>query len=1115
MSTRSALLGAGRILALTLLALLFAASFHHRVAFGPQTFALAGTLGSDPQELGVGRPVHDPYASSGQFEPWLDHQFREEARHGEAPRWNPWQGLGAPFLANAQTAVYHPVRWLQELLPPSRRFDAGVLIHFATAALGMWLLLRALALERLAAALGAVAFSCSGYLVFFANMVHLGAEALLPWHVLGIELVWRGRRVAGALLFGGSFALSHVAGFPESTALCALIALAWVVARVLAALPKRAALAWCGAGAAIVLAAWLGCGGSDTNAERIARGEATALALALFCAALCLAPRVARGRCATLGTALLAGTLLAAPALLPFLEFAGRAQHLHAAERWVGLTGFAPETWRGLVFPNLERFGAGMNAGYTYGEPPYLGALVVGLALLAPLLARTAHPARRAAVLFAALAALLTAKLFQLAPVEWLGELPPLREIIARKYLGIGLAFAWSGAAACGLAALRASALARVGLLVVGVAAAALFGSYTFEADWSFTDRRWWLSTPLLVCVGYLGCGCALWVALRGSPAMARIATALTALLVGGVAAELYLHAPRRRASRGLALETPKGLAPWVERLRGERVLGYHGILPPNLATRYELQDLRFLDAWVDAGLHRYLDARFDLPLLDRWDGPDPADPLPAPDELDHLGIRWVFAPRALAARFTEGRLELAVGAGARGATRVSTGPSRGLQLTPDAKLYVGPIAVPRGARVSARFRGACEGALPAITAHRLGPREEVFTTPRLPLRELRERYGNGALQRAPVGFGREQGRLERERFGDRPVLLGFGLDLDGAPVSGARLDLTEVRWDGGPLAADAFRATQRLSEELVPGRDGTRRSKDDGTPNRLWLPPSAEPAFGVHLFVDYRFPAYVHGKAALRLRIEAQPVLGTRELPPPTRGAEGLELDLSSAAGETLYLECALPPGSAWRIEEAELESSSPRYRIHQREPIVVAENLRAEPPAYIAHRVRVVPDEELERGLRAPAFDPRAEAWVGGEHASALDVRDPLPERGVRLHRPRADTLVADFEARGPGLLVVLEPYDPGWKVRINGRPAPLVPVFGAFRGVYVADGDRRVVMQYRPDVWMLGIVISSATAGVILLWLLGQGRLLASHGGSRSASRAATRARSTPSI
>lgn len=216
MNARAVTLAAAKLLALAALALLFAASFHHRVAFGSQTFALAGTLGADPPEHGIGRVVHDPYASSGQFEPWLDHQLREEARHGEAPRWNPWQGLGAPFLANAQTAVYHPVRWLQELLPAPWRFDVAVLIHFATAALGMWLLLRALALERLAAALGAVAFSCSGYLVFYANMVHLGAEALLPWHVLGIELVWRGRRVVGALLFGGSFALSHVAGDRKS-----------------------------------------------------------------------------------------------------------------------------------------------------------------------------------------------------------------------------------------------------------------------------------------------------------------------------------------------------------------------------------------------------------------------------------------------------------------------------------------------------------------------------------------------------------------------------------------------------------------------------------------------------------------------------------------------------------------------------------------------------------------------------------------------------------------------------------------------------------------------------------------------------------------------------------
>ncbi|MBL8896832.1 MAG: YfhO family protein [Planctomycetes bacterium] len=1088
MNARAVLLGAAKVSALALLALLFTASFHHRVAFGPQTFALAGTLGADPVQHGVPRVVHDPYASSGQFEPWLDHQLREEERHGEAPRWNPWQGLGAPFLANAQTAVYHPVRWLQELLPPSKRFDVAVLIHFATAALGMWFLLRALALERLSAALGAVAFSCSGYLVFFANMVHLGAEALLPWHMLGIELLWRGRRVAGALLFGGSFALSHVAGFPEATALCALFALLWLLALVLHALGTRRALAWLGAGALLLAAAWFGVGGASSNAERIARGNASALAAALWICALCLVPRVTRARCAALGLALLSGTAIAAPALLPFLEFLSRAQHLHGGERWSGLTGFELSTARGLAFPNLERYGAGMNAGYTYGEPPYVGALVIGLGLLAPFLARTTHPARRSALLFLTLALLVTAKLFLFAPVQWLGEVPPLREIIARKYLGIGLAFAWAGSAACGLAALRAQSAARASFLVLGLGAAALYAARTFDAGWAIASWRWLLSTPFLVCAGWLAIGGLAFVALRRA-SRPRLAAISAALLLLGVSAELYLDAPRKRASRELAHAAPKGLARWTQRLRGERVIGVDGVLPPNLATRYEIQDVRFLDAMVEAGIYRYLDAHFDLPLHDRWDGPARESRLPDHEELDHLGIRWLLAPRRWLAHLQELRIDLAVAAVDHGVRRLAEGPNRGLRLPPGARLFAGPLQVPRTGGVRAAFVGLHQGTLPGLTVHRLGSPSDVFVTPRLSLEGLRARYGNAPeLERAPIGFGRERGRLPRELFADKPVLFTFKLDLDGRPLSGARLDLTEVRWEGGPLPAESFRAAVRLSEELVLDDRGQRRALDEGAPNRLWLLPSSDPALGAHLYVDYRFPAGVSEDASLRLAIEAQPVLGTAPALAWQRREDALWLDLEALRGETLYLELHVEEGSSWRLDEALLEGDSPRYRIHQREPLVVAENLRAQPVAYLTHRARVVPEAELEARLRAERTDPRREVWVSGEHARALDVRDPLPERAVQLHRPRADTLVVDFEARGPGLLVVLEPYDPGWKVRINGRHAPLVPVFGAFRGVYVNDGDRRIVMQYRPDAWMFGLVISSATAGVVLLWLLG---------------------------
>lgn len=66
------------------------------------------------------------------------------------------------------------------------------------------------------------------------------------------------------------------------------------------------------------------------------------------------------------------------------------------------------------------------------------------------------------------------------------------------------------------------------------------------------------------------------------------------------------------------------------------------------------------------------------------------------------------------------------------------------------------------------------------------------------------------------------------------------------------------------------------------------------------------------------------------------------------------------------------------------------------------------------------------------------------------------PLEERPARLV----------VEVSGPaGFLVVAGSWAPGWRARVDGRDAPLVPVNLAFRGVPFPAGDHRVEMSYSP--------------------------------------------------
>jgi len=135
---------------------------------------------------------------------------------------------------------------------------------------------------------------------------------------------------------------------------------------------------------------------------------------------------------------------------------------------------------------------------------------------------------------------------------------------------------------------------------------------------------------------------------------------------------------------------------------------------------------------------------------------------------------------------------------------------------------------------------------------------------------------------------------------------------------------------------------------------------------------------------------------------------------------------------------------------------------------------------PVYAADR-----DEAIE-GLRrlgpellnrlvvedpAKPLDPTAEA------AGAATIETDLPER-----------VVVKVDAETPSYLVLADTFDPGWTATVDGRPAPIVPAYVAFRAVYVDKGRHTVEFRYRPAGFMLGLAISMGgilIAAALLVW------------------------------
>jgi hypothetical protein len=100
----------------------------------------------------------------------------------------------------------------------------------------------------------------------------------------------------------------------------------------------------------------------------------------------------------------------------------------------------------------------------------------------------------------------------------------------------------------------------------------------------------------------------------------------------------------------------------------------------------------------------------------------------------------------------------------------------------------------------------------------------------------------------------------------------------------------------------------------------------------------------------------------------------------------------------------------------------------------------------------------------------------WPGGEPARVELTHEDAHVLSLRLNEG------VDREKR----LIVAEAYFPGWRAFVDGRPRPLEPVEGIFRGVSVVPGDRRLLFRYDPPLFAAGLLVSLLTG--LFLWMPG---------------------------
>ncbi|XXF80088.1 YfhO family protein [Myxococcaceae bacterium GXIMD 01537] len=145
----------------------------------------------------------------------------------------------------------------------------------------------------------------------------------------------------------------------------------------------------------------------------------------------------------------------------------------------------------------------------------------------------------------------------------------------------------------------------------------------------------------------------------------------------------------------------------------------------------------------------------------------------------------------------------------------------------------------------------------------------------------------------------------------------------------------------------------------------------------------------------------------------------------------------------------------------------------------------LPALPLAFFSARHEVMDDAAFE--ARAASLDPFGTVTVAPTPEPLPPVDEAHPPRAVPIAERGANHTRLTVEAPVPGLVVLLDPWFPGWRAEVDGAPAALLRADYAFMAVAVPAGRHEVTLRYVPTTLLPGMACVLVVLGSTLGWAL----------------------------
>ncbi|MGD8624864.1 MAG: YfhO family protein [Anaerolineae bacterium] len=160
---------------------------------------------------------------------------------------------------------------------------------------------------------------------------------------------------------------------------------------------------------------------------------------------------------------------------------------------------------------------------------------------------------------------------------------------------------------------------------------------------------------------------------------------------------------------------------------------------------------------------------------------------------------------------------------------------------------------------------------------------------------------------------------------------------------------------------------------------------------------------------------------------------------------------------------------------------------RVYEEDEVKVYQVGDPLPRAWVVYQTAVADGADALARLDAEDFDPRVRAVLpaGGDDLALAGGAGP--GEAARVVEAGPGRLVLEVSASDDGLLVVSQPFYPGWQAKVDGREVPIRRVDYLLQGVPLAAGMHRVALSYRlspaPAVVSLGVLL--AGLAVALWW------------------------------